>query len=412
MKNTVCIFFSNTKIEKTLPIYGDLIESLPAEYEKFYFVNFYKIINKKKQIVFDHHKYEKKYNIKIICPNNITEFKEFIENRFIFAFDSLGKTLEFFKTRFLINKKNIKLLQLQNAGCFSNQNTFNAIMFEKNISKKNLFYLLKKIFIRKVVRLLVFFKIFSPIFIYFECRNDIVENCLKYERKIGKKTKIFNYLYFQNTIKINSRSYDKSLKNVHETSEDKIIFIDGNYKHGDVLYRENIDLEKIKKRYFEKLNLFLNNISGTLNKEVIVCLHPSSDLEEYKSLLKGFKLNQLNTEKNIYSAFIVIFHESSSIDTAIFLKKRIISLQTGLFGKYLLNRIKKYGEMLGLLSIDLNNSYEFDKKFIEEKTKIDEKKYNDYINSYLKADGNELVSTKIYKTLNFYFNLINKIDEK
>ena len=56
----------------------------------------------------------------------------------------------------MINKKNVKLVLLQNIGYFSNQGTF-----EKDISTKNFYYLMNRIFIRKLFRILVFFKFYN-----------------------------------------------------------------------------------------------------------------------------------------------------------------------------------------------------------------------------------------------------------
>ena len=181
MKNTICIFFSSNKIEKLLSVYNDLITSFPSKYEKFYLINFYEMMNNNQKDLNDYKKYENQYNIKIICPKNKKEFNNFADQRFIFAFDSLGKNFDYFKVRSIINRNNIKLILLQNIGYFSNQ-----VTIEKNISIKNFFYLIKKNFTKKLFRLLVFFKIFAPIYIYFECRKEIVENCQKYEKNLKK----------------------------------------------------------------------------------------------------------------------------------------------------------------------------------------------------------------------------------
>ncbi len=403
MKNTICIFFSSEKIEKILSVYEDVIQNLPKKYETFYFVNFYNITNNNKKNLLDQKRFEKKYNIKIFCPQNKKEFNEFTENRLIFAFDDLGKSFKYFKVRALINKDNIKLILFQNIGYFSNQGTL-----ETNISIKNFFYLIKRILVRKIYRLMVFFKFFSPIFLYFECRRDYVNNCQLHEKKFNNKNKIFNFLYFENTILINSRSYDKLKKNQYNLSNSRIIFIDGNYEHLDVLQRENLNLNSLKDEYFKKLKVFLKKISLIFDKEIFICLHPNSNIQEYKKFFSEFNLGQFETEKNIYSSFLVIFHESSSIDTAIFLKKRIISLQTNLFGKYFENRINKYKNELALMSVDLNEEFFFEKKEIYEKTKVNENKYNNYIRTYLKSDDNEDGISKLYRTLNEKFNLINK----
>ena len=134
MKNTICIFFSSNKIEKLLSVYNDLITSFPYKYEKFYLINFYKMMNNNQKDLNDYKKYEHQYNIKIICPKNKKEFNNFVDQRFIFAFDNLGKNFDYFKIRSIINRKNIKLILLQNIGYFSNQ-----VTIEKNISIKNFF---------------------------------------------------------------------------------------------------------------------------------------------------------------------------------------------------------------------------------------------------------------------------------
>ena len=68
MKKTICIFFSSKKIDRVISFYKDYIENLPSQYETFYFINFYKIINNNKEKLNDYKKYEQEYNIKVICP--------------------------------------------------------------------------------------------------------------------------------------------------------------------------------------------------------------------------------------------------------------------------------------------------------------------------------------------------------
>ena len=127
-------FFSSNKIEKLLSVYNDLITSFPSKYEKFYLINFYEMMNNNQKDLNDYKKYEHQYNIKIICPKNKKEFNNFVDQRFIFAFDNLGKNFDYFKIRSIINRKNIKLILLQNIGYFSNQ-----VTIQKNISIKNFF---------------------------------------------------------------------------------------------------------------------------------------------------------------------------------------------------------------------------------------------------------------------------------
>ena len=76
--------FSN-KIEKLLSVYNDL----KPKYEKFYLINFYKMMNNNQKDLNDY-KNEHQYNIKIICPKNKKEFNNFVNKD---LFDNLGKIL-------------------------------------------------------------------------------------------------------------------------------------------------------------------------------------------------------------------------------------------------------------------------------------------------------------------------------
>ena len=83
-----------------------------------------------------------------------------------------------------------------------------------------------------------------------------------------------------------------------------------------------------------------------------------------------------------------------------------------MFGKYLKNRIKKYQEELGIFKIDLDDKFEIEKKYLEEKIKVNDEKYNNYISNYLKSDEKEEGISKVYRIFDEYFNLLNRQYEK
>ena len=73
------------------------------------------------------------------------------------------------------------------------------------------------------------------------------------------------------------------------------------------------------------------------NKKIIICLHPKTNLETYKKYLGAFELCKFQTTENIRQAFIVVFHASTAIYEAIFLKKKIISLKSNALGEFMTN---------------------------------------------------------------------------
>ena len=102
---------------------------------------------------------------------------------------------------------------------------------------------------------------------------------------------------------------------------------------------------------------------------------------------------------------LVIFHESSAIVDALITKKKIISFQTELLGKYLYNRIKLYENTLNLFNINIDvpiDKSKLTKNRLLKQMKSNKKKLNTYVYNYLKSDGENLPSEKIIKVISNY----------
>jgi hypothetical protein len=400
----VCLFIASDDIIKNSNIYKEIILKNIKEFGSFTIINFNNILKKNKNLVND------KINISILKskfgkkidyfnPSSKIEFLQYIRADKIFAIDSLGKTFDFFSIRKLINKKNIKLVLIMNLGFLSNElfysiNSFKGYLFKFKKTINNLLY-----------KFLVIIKFFPNIFIYFETRKEIYENCIKNKKKmLSLFFPFLNIYYFENIYRINSRSYENYLKSKNILDEEKIIFLDGNYKHPDITNRENLNIIELKKDYFKRLEFFFNWIENLFNKKVEICLHPSSDLNEYKSFFKNRVTVNL-TNENIIKSFIVIFHESSAILDAIMYKKKIISLNTNLFGKYISDRIFYYKKELDLFSIELDNYENFKNYQLKDVLgglRYPIKNYDTFINRYMKCDDDELGTDKIIRIFKTY----------
>lgn len=401
----VCLFVASDDVSKQVNIYNEIILKIIKELGSFTIINFNNILKKKLNLVNDQNNIsilKSKFGKKIdyFSPSEKNEFLQYIGSDKIFAIDGLGKSFSFFKIRKLINKQNIKLVLIMNLGFLSNEflytiNSFKGYLFKFKKKINNFLY-----------RFLVIIKFFPNIFIYFETRKEIYNSCIK-----NRKTKLsiffpfLNILYFENIYKINSKSYDHYLKNKNSLEEKKIIFLDGNYKHTDIINRENLDIIELKKKYFQRLRIFFRWFENIFNQKVEICLHPSSDINEYKNYFKDRIVSMNLTNENIIKSFIVIFHESSAILDAIIYKKKIISLNTNLFGKYISTRILYYKEKLNLFSIGMDNykNYKnYQMKDILSKLQYSIRDYDTYIDSYMKSDDEELGSDKIIRILKTY----------
>ena len=281
--NIFCLFIKNIDQYKLLNIYQNYIESIIKKYGTFTIVCFSRYAKKNPTKKFKDNLLKKKFKnkIQIFYPKNKFEFIKFIENKKVFALDSVGKNLKDYKIRYLINKKNIFLILLTNIGFVSNEYT------GKKLSKKNIFWLYRNFLSKYLYRILIIFNVFPKTFLYFDSRAKIVDRLLNSNLRkfINKRPNLKFLKNFLNIYRINSSVYEnflklKKLKKLKKNN--KIIFIDGNYKHTDIIERERIDLNNVEIEYFNLLSNKLINIEKIYKKKVEICLHPSSDLRFYK----------------------------------------------------------------------------------------------------------------------------------
>ena len=83
------------------------------------------------------------------------------------------------------------------------------------------------------------------------------------------------------------------------------------------------------------------------NKKLVVCIHPSDNLELKKKYFPNIKVVQYQTIENIYKAFLVLFIESSAIVDAIFHKKRILTLISNYLRENTINPMKAFFNISG-----------------------------------------------------------------
>ena len=198
--------------------------------------------------------------------------------------------------------------------------------------------------------------------------------------------------------KINSGAYEDYIKCTKQDKVDskKIIFIDGNYNHPDIVAREGIN---IKLKYFKHLEAKFFLIEKIFKKKIEICLHPSSNKKEYQVFFKRFKVYEGKTREKIFQSDMVLFHESSSVTDALISKKKVIILETDLLGKYLSKRISSYKKILGLPSIKLEDDIDFKKSDIIKKIKLSKRNINMFVKKNLQSDNNNLPSKKFIKII-------------
>ena len=358
-------------IEKKYFLQNELYDFLGKKYKKFYFINTYNIRNKKKLKI--NYQFFKKKNIIHFNPKSFSELNIFLSKNNIFLINNLSFGFRNIFLHYLVSRKNIFQIS------FSNILQFNSYKVENwthvNLVKKIKFYYSKR-FSLFVYRILIILRLINQIDILCISQKDIYKN---YKSSYNKKT-----LLIKKYKEIKSTSVKLPFINTQKKQYEKYItFIDTGILHMDILRRGHIINKKMVNDYLSYLKTYLLNLNKLFRKKIVICLHPSSNYNLYKKKLRDFEIYKYKTEKYISNSFLVLFHDSTAIFSAILLKKKIISLKSNIMGNYLNARrlfyIKKFF---------------FEEHNIEQNLKLNRKKLTIQLNK--KVKNYEKIIKKIY----------------
>ena len=388
-KMYVLIDLSNKSIE----FYKNTIFDFAKELEKISILDISKLIKKKaknKNLI-------KKKNLDIIQPKNFTEFKEILKSKNIYFMYAINNGVENFYINYLLSKYNIKKFVVSNIG----YNPENYNYYKKNIIQKIvIFYRLRLRYY--ILRLLVLINIFPKIDYFFEASDFIYKSIINgLSFKLQKKIPLLNISYYKKVLKINSRSYDNIYYSRYKVSEKYLIFLDGMlFDHQDRILRDGHTKRNLRRKYYDKLYKILKKYEKIFNKKIIVCLHPKNNVSKKRGDFKDLKCIKFKTEKYISEAFIIFFHEGSSIIQGIVEKKKIINLHGKVLGDYINKRCDIYPNLLKLYRINL------DKIVFENKTNLlkilekAKKNYSSYIKKNIVNEPNKSSIIQIINHLN------------
>ncbi len=418
MKKKYVAFISDSNdIRNDYLIYEAFWNNISKKFTKFYFINLNYIINKKNN--FKDKNYIKKFfpkNLIIFRPKSYFELESFLKERQIIVFNGLGRDIKYFYTLYILKKFNCKILLNLTIGYTGQGNNF---YFDKNNKIKNFLKYLKFIYLKKIVyflfRFLVLINIFPKIDILFEGSKNNVKIYKNYiTHKIKKKIPWLDITYVKEIKHVNFRSYEELVKKIPHLEDKYIVFLDSNFDHGDAVKFQGEQSADSRKKYYFYLKKVLNKISNLYKKKIVICLHPNTNTQNFKkhiNINKNVKIVKYKTSYYITKADLVLFHESSIILDAIFLRKKIINLRSSLMGKYFVNSNKKYSKLVKIPYINLNNYEHIDKNYINKFFKNKKNLYQSYLKNFLTFNINDIENLND-KNLNGSEQIISTIKKK
>jgi hypothetical protein len=394
-----CLITGSRSLEVDYNLNPNFYLEISKKFKKFYMINISSCIypNIKKKRLNKNFLKKIPKNIKLLNFNKYSDFKNYLykrKNHDFIAFSAVGRTFKYFRIHHLLKKYNFKLFIVLNLGLIATTKHFHKLnsyqYFQKKLNEfieRRLSYLFYRLFI-----LLNFFPKIEILFEASRIYKKIYDNYPS--RKLNKIFPKLNLSVYKSIHHINSRSYDELYNKFNLSTEEEIVFLDSGFDHPDRPRRSEAATETERKKYYSMLESILSQLRMYFNKKIVVTVHPKTDVKIVKKYLKGFKLIKYKTRSHILKAFLVVFHESSSVLDAVFLKKNLIVLQSVTMGKYFEFRNKIHPNILGVPAYKMENFYKISKKDLIKDINKPKKKYIDYIKNYLVKD------IRLYNLLN------------
>ena len=379
--------------ERSVLFISDSIIHLAKILGEINLINVSEIIKKKKKI--DPLSINK--DLIVHHPNNISELKDILVKKKFTLMYCITLSREYFFINFLINRLKNKIFIISNLGY--NPENFN---YEERtfFQKIKIFFNIR--FNYYIMRILALFNILPNIDYFFESSSYVINSINGgLSKKIQKKISWLNFSLYKNLIKINSKHHDNLFNNRFEVSEEYIVFVDGFiFDHKDRIMRDGKINIVDRKKYFKDVNNLLSNLQTMYEKKIIVCLHPANNIALKNKDYGNFECVKYQTEKFISKAFIVLYHEGSSVIQAILEKKNIINLHGNYLGTYINKRCELYAKLLDIKRYDLENYKLDDKESLIQDLNASKPNYEKYIRENIITDSTKTGIEQIIYHLN------------
>ena len=335
-----------------------------------------------------------KKKVNYIEITSLTMLGDFTKDHKCFCFGFTERTLKEFYILYLFKKFKIHLIGFSNVGFFANV---------ENYSQINFFLKMRWIFSFRLsyyfYRILISLRLTPQIEYFLDSSNSRIKKL----NTINKKKSLFYKKifppYYKNLIRINSLY--SNIKNAKFTKKNKIItYIDSGLGHPDV---KKLNLEQDIKifEYYKKLNIFLKKIKNKKKKIIYFCLHPKAKYPSsiLQLLKKNFVVKVGIKDSYLYNSEFLILNTSSLVNKIIFIKKKIIIVNSINLGNWINKKILNLINEIKLCNINLDNKF-FDYNKIFKNSFNSLKYYDSYIKNNLTED----------KTKNYYESIKYKLN--
>ncbi len=382
MSKQIC-FIRTGGIKTIDAIFHGLHEHFSKEFGRLFFVNVGQVFTSRlfhyKPVSKAEAKEVLPANFTYIVPKSLSDFKKFLTSHDLVVICYFSETWSDWWIHHYLKKYSIPLVYIHTHSTVAE--------FLYNRAHKELIFvrLWKKI---KMIHSRFLRKLALKFFLH-DVDTIFVSNKNKAE-----KTKNFRRGHYgkSEVVITNSRFYDAFLLKNYEVSNDYVVFLDSMLPyHGDLL---RFGFQPINRElYYKNLNRVFDTIESVLGKELVICLHPKYNEKNLQRDFGGRKTVKYRTDEFVAKAELVLFHESSAVNSAIVYGKKIIQLIGSEFNDFTKDSCLCYQKCLSIATLDI---YQCDENQIIETIKtirFNRKEYESFLSDLIIASGRKGVSS-------------------
>ncbi|MDC1066121.1 hypothetical protein OAQ86_06860 [Candidatus Pseudothioglobus singularis] len=324
---------------------------------------------------------QEKLPTKPLSFNSISEFSKYLKNESIVIINGFGdQKIKTWRLSFILSKNKIPVISIHNkSGLLGALGSISKTV--EDISSPIDKYIKKFLFV--IYLLMLKTGLQSKYDTYFVSGRVPSSNITKYGTK------------FNEIIEIHNRTYDEFIKFGPGDGEGEyIVFLDVAMPF--ILDFIEWGIEPLDADdYYNKLNIFFDKLEKIIGKEIVICAHPQFSQDYKNKYFPNKRVVWFQTNEFITNASLVIVHFTNALQYALLHKKKILLLDDDSFNPYIREAINFCVKNIGIKKINYSSISEKNLAHILKNLQVDNNKYDEFINDYLKKQDEINSSEKI-----------------
>ena len=304
---------------------------------------------------------------KVIVPKDLGDFRDFLKSHAMIVVSHFSEEWYDWYIHYYLKKYKIPLIYVHIMS--------EVVNFQYKDAKSN------KIgsFLRRSLNRVLEYLFCAPIDTMFLSNKEQAAQMRRFRR-------------YKEIIVTNSRFYDSFLTKNYKVSDDYVVFLESMVPYHLDQVRFGYELVD-RDLYIQRLNRVLDRIGQELGKEIVICLHPKYDDRFLEQDFPGRRAFKHRSDEFVAQAAVVLFHDTSTINSAVLYNKKVIQLTGSRFNAFIQCNCRKIQDVFGFSTLDIYEATDEVICRLLSGLTVDRQRYDAFLADYMIASGEQGVGS-------------------